>query len=205
MEAIYVQDLKSRHDIETAKSISSYPRYCYLNEYLIQNGKIAFQCANDFIGSKAEYLIAMEAQNFQILNVTTGMYEKSMSPAVIHANYCGDKLLEFERLGLLLIRRNNNTFPRIRLEKGFMSHRYGKPMSKLRSYNHFNSSQSICEKYLFKNTNFGTRNWTQEIQSAGNELLELKKQVFRNGTIQKVYDKDQGERIFNFVEILGLN
>lgn len=80
-------------------------RYCFLNEFVFQNGKMGLHCAKGKGGSFSEYAIGMHKQG----QLTAGQWDANQTtpavilPALIHANFCDDKIEEFKNLGLWLL------------------------------------------------------------------------------------------------------
>ena len=80
-------------------------RYCFLNEFVFQNGMTSLLCARGKGGSVSEYAIGMHKQG----RLTSGQWHADQTtpavilPAIIHANYCKDKIEEFKNLGLWLL------------------------------------------------------------------------------------------------------
>jgi hypothetical protein len=82
-------------------------RYCFLNEFIFQNGKMGLNCAKGKGGgSFAEYAIGMHKQG----QLISGQWEVNQTtpavilPAIIHANFCDDKIEELKNLGLWLLK-----------------------------------------------------------------------------------------------------
>lgn len=84
------------------------PKYCFLNEFEYQNGKIALECAFNRGGSVLEYIVGMYEQNITSLNETSGQIVRQMSPTIVHFNYCNDKFIEMEKLQVWLPLRADN-------------------------------------------------------------------------------------------------
>ena len=78
------------------------PKYCFLNEFEYQNGKVALGCARNRGGSLSEYILGLIEQNLTIYNETTNRVVEVMSPSIVHLNYCDDKIGELKKLGLWL-------------------------------------------------------------------------------------------------------
>jgi hypothetical protein len=70
--------------------------FCMFDEYVIQNGMVALNCANDrFKGERAEYAVGMQASPMH-----------SPVPVLLHVNYVGDKRRALVNAGLWLYRDN---------------------------------------------------------------------------------------------------
>ena len=137
--------------------------FCFLNEYEFQNGKVGLQCSKNVGGSVHEYILGVVEQNFTHGNKEGDL--PTMTPRIIHANYCDDKISEFKNLGLWLsnhdqftIKSNNNT--------------YDQPL--------------ICNNYLFNETSYAKTNWNDKILKANNELNKMKP-LLKNGTVLKLH------------------
>jgi len=80
-------------------------RYCFLNDFIFQNGRMGLHCAKGKGGgSFAEYAIGMHKQG----QLISGQWEVNQTtpavilPTLIHANFCDDKVDVMKKLGLWL-------------------------------------------------------------------------------------------------------
>jgi len=90
---------------EAKRSVHKDIKFCFLNEFIFQNGKMGLQCAKGRGGSYSEYAIGMHTQG----QLISGQWDQKQTtpavilPALIHANFCDDKIEEFKNLGLWLL------------------------------------------------------------------------------------------------------
>jgi Nucleotide-diphospho-sugar transferase len=138
----------------TLSEVESMPRYCFLNEYFFQNGKLALHCAQNRHGSSAEYIRAMNEFNFQIWNDTSHKFEKTLAPSIIHMNFCDDKILELNRLGMWLPQDKNEY------------------------------SSNVCKQYRYEDTVYGKSDWNAKIAASNDELSKIEKMLVNGSVIK---------------------
>lgn len=81
-------------------------KYCFLNEFLFQNGKMEFFCSKgeddpEKIVFPAAYYLGMKRYSIH--------HNNSLSPVLLHVNYCDDKVGRLYQRGLLLFNQSLNT------------------------------------------------------------------------------------------------
>eukprot|EP01034_Spumella_vulgaris_P021602 gene21602-27640_t len=107
-------------------------KFCFLNELMFQNGKLAFNCAFDKFGSRSELMLAMAAMRFDgegavvptdraprnkwVVNELPQLEKDAaknkhmlVAPATVHANFCDNKEYCLQSLNLWLIQTNHST------------------------------------------------------------------------------------------------
>lgn len=143
------------------------PSYCFLNEFLFQNGKIALGCGKGNGGSKSEYLEDMYRQGVRnISGVITQQVPPELrdpmhpvpginSPVMLHFNYCNDKVVEYQEYGGWLSDIVNN--------------------------------KTICRTFeVSKSSIGGGMDWPAQLQVAMMDLHTAKNK-FQNGTLLRLH------------------
>ena len=109
---IYKQQLLQRNQSLINHNIS-HPKYCFLNEFEYQNGKISLGCGFGTGGSLADYMNGINQQNFTIPFIQTNQTNKESNqsnkqtnqinewkqryyPTIVHMNYCHEKIDELK-------------------------------------------------------------------------------------------------------------
>lgn len=87
--------------------------FCYLNEFLFQNGLSTFHCANGLReGTTIDFMMGMATMGAKSPDAPS-----LITPVVVHANYCDDKEMELTKLGLWLAKNNAVTRQRGSVEE----------------------------------------------------------------------------------------
>eukprot|EP01038_Epipyxis_sp_PR26KG_P017391 gene17391-24033_t len=162
--------------------------YCFLNEWLFQNGKLALNCAFNKHGMRSEYMLALAALRYQGTGQT--MKEKLpfidivteiprilddlkdapgnkllITPLTVHVNYCDNKQGELETLGLWL---GNDTS-----KKHEIIHQNNNLSSLLPSLSS-SSSLMLCKSLKLENSYYGMIDWKKEILIAKKDVEECR-------------------------------
>jgi len=151
--------------------------YCFLNELLFQNGKLALSCAFDRQGSRSEYLtsLATTLQHYDNTTRQPGSYRAVLAaselyrtlhslklqgssylgftPLTIHANYVDEKIDGMYDLGLWLA-DNSEDSESVPKKVGSQSE----------------SSLLQCKSFVLKDTYFGKLNWLNELTVARTQM-----------------------------------
>jgi hypothetical protein len=87
-------------------------KFCFLNEFVFQNGKVGLHCAQGRGGSMSEFLIGMHQFGLTIngeKEFPTQTNPVHIVPAVLHANFADNKRYEFSARGLWLYNDTSET------------------------------------------------------------------------------------------------
>lgn len=155
--------------------------FCYLNELEFQNGKVALNCARGKNSCAGEYVLAMLEQRFPanyssnprdyLDYVADIKYNNSsngdilMSPKIIHANYCDDKVLELKSRGLWLVNYSisASTITKHRVHDDYV------PLT--------------CRKYDYSESIYGkVKDWREKVAEADKEIKGIHAKL-SNGTL----------------------
>ena len=115
----------------------------------------------------------MIEQNFTYFNETSGKAESTMAPALVHANYCDQKIDEFKNLGLWLYDKSSSA-----------------------------AHGLICKPYDVKNTHFYRTDWEGTIKRSVEDISQVKSK-FANGQLVRIHKKSsiylvQNQTLFAF-------
>jgi hypothetical protein len=141
------------------------PTYCYLNEFLFQNGKVALGCARGSGGSKSEYVEDMYRQGAREKNgsFTARVPAQERNPldpqdvlnvpVMLHFNYCDDKVVEYSAYNAWLPKLVDN--------------------------------KTVCGKFDIKTSSLAA-SWPQQLRVA-NQDLHTAKGKFTNGSVVRLH------------------
>jgi hypothetical protein len=142
--------------------------YCFLNEFLFQNGKIALGCGRGNGGSKSEYLEDMYRQGVRILNGTPTVSNIPAelrdplnpvpglnTPVMLHFNYCDDKVVEYAAY--------NGWLPKID-----------------------ENNVSYCSRFDVNTSALGSMDWPEVLRVANMDLHSARNK-FQNGSVVRLH------------------
>lgn len=169
-------ELKSFIDANASAS----HRHCFLNEFLYQNGKVAFGCAFGKGGSQHEYVLGMVEQGFTREDPDTKTKERQMAPVLVHANYCDQKIDEFKNLGLWLA---PDFLPGVVADTANTTE-----VANVIDTNPGTNGHLHCKYYNFSETTYVKTDWNVSITNAMNDIDEVKSKLV-NGSLVRLFRK----------------
>lgn len=168
-------------------NINSNVSLCFLNELRFQNGKIALGCSVGRGGSPSEYVMAMNEMGLVDERARVEWNRTIVTPALVHVNYCDDKIAEIARLGLWLVPHKDRHSDKH--QGNALGHGESDLSSEAPYFNASHSSASSqrqCRKFDLRKSTFGLSPWEDRVEHAKKELDDARHK-FSNNSIVKLH------------------